>query len=206
MRVLERNKSPETPYFSKSIEKLIRYFSKKFPDNCGLQNSGQKRSISPQATPTSGDRAVLDNQHVTSSLVICSGAETRSSINNSNIAGDKKKIGTEEQNKEVAESTLNLSQELKRITAECNDNSKERDQSEDDSQLNGFEDGAGPLQEIYNIDSQSSQTSSRVQGLNEGSFDKARGLELSPRLSKDSGTKERFFASRQLNHLRAPLK
>ena len=47
LRVLERNKAPETPYFSKSLEKLIRYFSKKFPDNCGPRNSINNRSISP---------------------------------------------------------------------------------------------------------------------------------------------------------------
>ena len=31
LRVLERNKSKDTPIFSRSIEKLIRYFGKAFP-------------------------------------------------------------------------------------------------------------------------------------------------------------------------------
>ena len=31
LRVLERNKSKDTPIFSRAIEKLIRYFSKAFP-------------------------------------------------------------------------------------------------------------------------------------------------------------------------------
>ena len=39
LRVLERNKQPDTPFFSRSIEKLIRFFSKKFPENCGLDGS-----------------------------------------------------------------------------------------------------------------------------------------------------------------------
>ena len=41
LRVLERNKSKDTntPNFSKAIEKLIRYFSKAFPENCGLEGN-----------------------------------------------------------------------------------------------------------------------------------------------------------------------
>lgn len=39
LRVLERNKSNETPFFSRSMEKLIRFFSKKFPENCGLEGN-----------------------------------------------------------------------------------------------------------------------------------------------------------------------
>jgi hypothetical protein len=37
LRVLEREKHIETPFFSKSIEKLIRFFSRKFPDQLGLE-------------------------------------------------------------------------------------------------------------------------------------------------------------------------
>jgi len=36
LRVLEREKNTETPFFSRSIEKLIRFFSKKFPESLGL--------------------------------------------------------------------------------------------------------------------------------------------------------------------------
>lgn len=39
LRVLERNKSSDTPFFSRAIEKLIRYFTKKFPANCGLEGN-----------------------------------------------------------------------------------------------------------------------------------------------------------------------
>ena len=39
LRVLERNKTAETPSFSKPIEKLIRFFSKKFPENLGLDTN-----------------------------------------------------------------------------------------------------------------------------------------------------------------------
>ena len=39
LRVLERNKAQDSPHFSKSIEKLIRYFAKKFPENCGVEGS-----------------------------------------------------------------------------------------------------------------------------------------------------------------------
>jgi len=31
LRVLERNKNPETPFFSKAMDKLIRYITKQFP-------------------------------------------------------------------------------------------------------------------------------------------------------------------------------
>ena len=62
LRVLERNKSSDTPFFSKSIEKLIRYFSKKFPDHCGLHPKSQgPYQQSPLVTPTSGERVVQDN-------------------------------------------------------------------------------------------------------------------------------------------------
>jgi len=46
LRVLERNKSQDSPYFSKSIERLIRYFAKKFPENCGLEESPSEYSLS----------------------------------------------------------------------------------------------------------------------------------------------------------------
>ena len=39
LRVLERNKLPETPFFSKSIEKLVRYFTMKLPDSCGVEGN-----------------------------------------------------------------------------------------------------------------------------------------------------------------------
>jgi hypothetical protein len=44
--VLERNKSQDSPYFSKSIERLIRYLAKKFPENCGLEESPSEYSLS----------------------------------------------------------------------------------------------------------------------------------------------------------------
>ena len=46
LRVLERNKSQDSPYFSKSIERLIRYFAKKFPENCGLEESPSEYALS----------------------------------------------------------------------------------------------------------------------------------------------------------------
>lgn len=46
LRVLERNKSHDSPYFSKSIERLIRYLAKKFPENCGLEESPSEYSLS----------------------------------------------------------------------------------------------------------------------------------------------------------------
>jgi hypothetical protein len=39
LRVLERNKKSDTPMYSRSMEKLIRFFSKKFPENCGLEGN-----------------------------------------------------------------------------------------------------------------------------------------------------------------------
>ena len=39
LRVLERNKSKDTPTFSRAIEKLIRFFSKTFPSNCGIEGN-----------------------------------------------------------------------------------------------------------------------------------------------------------------------
>ena len=39
LRVLEKNKDKESTCFSKSIEKLIRYFSKKFPEDFGIEKS-----------------------------------------------------------------------------------------------------------------------------------------------------------------------
>ena len=39
LRVLEKSKSNETPYFSRSIEKLIRFFTKKLPDNWGIEGT-----------------------------------------------------------------------------------------------------------------------------------------------------------------------
>ena len=46
LRVLERNKSQDSPYFSKSIERLIRYFAKKFPENCGLEENPSEYALS----------------------------------------------------------------------------------------------------------------------------------------------------------------
>ena len=39
LRVLEKNKSAKTPFFSKSIEKLVRFLSRKFPENLGLEGN-----------------------------------------------------------------------------------------------------------------------------------------------------------------------
>ena len=53
LRVLERNKSSDTPFFSKSIEKLVRYFTKKFPENCGVE--GNLSEFMQSACQTSND-------------------------------------------------------------------------------------------------------------------------------------------------------
>ena len=39
LRVLEKNKDKESTCYSKSVEKLIRYFSKKFPEDFGIEKS-----------------------------------------------------------------------------------------------------------------------------------------------------------------------
>ena len=39
LRVLERNKTKDSPTVSRAIEKLIRYFSKNFPANCGVEGN-----------------------------------------------------------------------------------------------------------------------------------------------------------------------
>jgi hypothetical protein len=36
LRVLEREKNIETPFFSKSMEKLVRFLGRKFPEHLGL--------------------------------------------------------------------------------------------------------------------------------------------------------------------------
>jgi hypothetical protein len=46
LRVLERNRSQDSPYFSKSIERLIRYFAKKFPGSCGLEENPSEYALS----------------------------------------------------------------------------------------------------------------------------------------------------------------
>lgn len=45
LRVLERNKSSETLFFSKSIEKLIKFFYKKFPESLGFKLDSQRSSL-----------------------------------------------------------------------------------------------------------------------------------------------------------------
>lgn len=39
LRVLEKNKDKETPFFSKPIEKLIRHLQKKIPSEYGIPMS-----------------------------------------------------------------------------------------------------------------------------------------------------------------------
>ena len=39
LKVLEKNKDKDSTSFSKSVEKLIRYFSKKFPEDFGVEKS-----------------------------------------------------------------------------------------------------------------------------------------------------------------------
>lgn len=55
LRVLERNKSKETPNFSKAIEKLIRYFSKAFPENCGLEGNLNDLNMSSHGQSTASN-------------------------------------------------------------------------------------------------------------------------------------------------------
>lgn len=39
LHVLERNKNKETTVFSRCMDKLMRYFSKKFPEDFGLDGN-----------------------------------------------------------------------------------------------------------------------------------------------------------------------
>lgn len=55
LRVLERNKNKETPTFSRAIEKLIRYFSKAFPQNCGIEGNLNDLNISSHGVSTASN-------------------------------------------------------------------------------------------------------------------------------------------------------
>lgn len=55
MRVLERNKNKETPTFSRAIEKLIRYFSKSFPENCGVEGNLKNLNMSSHGQSTASN-------------------------------------------------------------------------------------------------------------------------------------------------------
>ena len=55
LRVLERNKSKDTPNFSKAIEKLIRYFSKAFPENCGIEGNLNDLNLSSHGQSTASN-------------------------------------------------------------------------------------------------------------------------------------------------------
>lgn len=55
LRVLERNKSKDTPTFSRAIEKLIRYFSKAFPENCGVEGNLNDLNLSSQGVSTASN-------------------------------------------------------------------------------------------------------------------------------------------------------
>ena len=55
MRVLERNKRKDTPTFSRAIEKLIRYFSKAFPENCGVEGNLNDLNMSSHGQSTASN-------------------------------------------------------------------------------------------------------------------------------------------------------
>ena len=55
LRVLERNKSKDTPIFSRAIEKLIRYFSKAFPENCGIEGNLNDLNVSSHGQSTASN-------------------------------------------------------------------------------------------------------------------------------------------------------
>ena len=55
LRVLERNKSKDTPTFSRAIEKLIRYFSKAFPQNCGIEGNLNDLNMSSHGQSTASN-------------------------------------------------------------------------------------------------------------------------------------------------------
>ena len=55
MRVLERNKSKDTPTFSRAIEKLIRYFSKAYPQNCGIEGNLNDLNVSSHGISTASN-------------------------------------------------------------------------------------------------------------------------------------------------------
>jgi len=55
LRVLERNKSKDTPTFSRAIEKLIRYFSKAFPENCGIEGNLNDLNVSSHGLSTASN-------------------------------------------------------------------------------------------------------------------------------------------------------
>ena len=55
LRVLERNKSKDTPIFSRAIEKLIRYLSKAFPENCGIEGNLNDLNVSSHGQSTASN-------------------------------------------------------------------------------------------------------------------------------------------------------
>lgn len=55
LRVLERNKSKDTPIFSRAIEKLIRYFSKAFPENFGIEGNLNDLNVSSHGQSTASN-------------------------------------------------------------------------------------------------------------------------------------------------------
>lgn len=55
LRVLERNKSKDSPTFSRAIEKLIRYFSKAFPQNCGIEGNLNDLNMSSNGQSTASN-------------------------------------------------------------------------------------------------------------------------------------------------------
>ena len=55
LRVLERNKSKDTPTFSRAIDKLIRYISKAFPENCGLEGNLKDLNASSHGQSTASN-------------------------------------------------------------------------------------------------------------------------------------------------------
>ena len=61
LHVLERNKNKETMVFSRAMDKLMRYFSKKFPEDFGLDGNLNDLALAKDLRDQSGGDALSMN-------------------------------------------------------------------------------------------------------------------------------------------------